>query len=432
MVSIMIKWVSNYESGFLIDFSLLQFTFEDEDKRKINDVLLTGWMNMAPIKQLMPQTQRVSSPYNARIEKLRRVLDESRLEIDDRPVAIVVPFNAAWLKVAIHVDCSLKAAGVDKVFYWALDEKAYSLGREYGLNTYYDNRFQTSSTEDHAEIMTASYTAMMRQRPRFWLDVLNAGYDMIFLDADISVLQSPVQYIQDKINRIRAKGEIVPDITMQVDERHLLSDSNEYYFTKGCAGFFYMRSTAGMKRVMQKLAHFLDRYAEMTSSDKYSSPSKLWHWNDQTGLMYLLDKHALIKSPNGIWNENPYPWVRLEFFDQFDIMNGHMFFNYQNRKRLFATKPKGSIPILVHANGQHFKLMAFNDMAINFFKDASKMTCKPFNEKKFLERVTKRSYLYPFKFTYEQAKAWFQKQYRNIKNLVKKTPNFFKRERVDQ
>jgi hypothetical protein len=332
-------------------------------------------------------------------------------------VAIIVPFNAAWLNIAKHVDCSLKAAGVTKVFCWALDEKAETLGRQHGLNTYYDDRF--TSTSDHAGLFSDAYLEMMRQIPRFWLDVLNAGYDMVFLDADIIVLQDPVEYIAKQIATIRSKADknvsklekIVPDIIMQIDGFGLVSKYDTYFHTEGCAGFFYMRSTNGMKIIMRKLAYLLDHFAEMSESKKHVVKKR--HWNDQTGLQFLLDKYGVIKSPGGAWKmpEGKKPLVMLQFFDQFDIANGHVMFHYKRRKAIFATRPKGAYPVLVHANVQHDKLWAFKALSVIFFKDEKKKICKEsFDKQAFLARVLKKTTL----FKYAQFGGRFAKYF--IKN----------------
>ena len=107
---------------------------------------------------------------------------------------VIVPVNAGMLHWAENLLCSLSATSFNtsQIVFWALHEGAESTLRRKGHATYRDpSLFGTNNNENYRGD-TPAYHRMMKERPKFFINVLSAGFGILMLDADTVFWQSPL------------------------------------------------------------------------------------------------------------------------------------------------------------------------------------------------------------------------------------------------
>src|SRR5271169_1019341 len=123
------------------------------------------------------------------VEYLRYLI--SGLALND--TIIIVPTNTAFARLAINFNCRMRTLGISNVLYWALDDTASQILREYQIPVYYNPTFFSSKEEESYH--TDNYIKMMAERPKFWKMIMRTGFNMLFLDADNAILRNPMDEI---------------------------------------------------------------------------------------------------------------------------------------------------------------------------------------------------------------------------------------------
>jgi hypothetical protein len=290
--------------------------------------------------------------------------------------SVMVVQVRGMMTISQNMLCSLARIDeelVKSVIFWAYDHKTYlelletkhrweKLSMEEGKHRSYhqfDVIFDPDATPfpsfshpwvDHKDIM-------MRDRPRFFLKLLRAGYHFLFVDADIVFLRSPWPSVVERAWTLDAH------LSIQTDARRWYADSRDPYelgprVPKICAGFFFARSTLPTVRLYELLAEEV----------------KLPDGNDQWSLDLLLNgprmevqlveplPHGLPPKRNNT-QEQPGA-LRLRLLDQQAFTNGvlyntPMIEDHTNMKTSFYHQlvhgnadiaDRDRLPVLFHAN----------------------------------------------------------------------------------
>ena len=106
---------------------------------------------------------------------------------------IIAPTNTGYIELALNFNCRMRTLGVTNVLYWALDDTAAEILREYRMPVYHNPNFVSISTKEYYH--SEDFIEMMYDRPQFWRMVMKTGFDMLFLDVDNVIIKNPLNDI---------------------------------------------------------------------------------------------------------------------------------------------------------------------------------------------------------------------------------------------
>src|SRR5208282_6065558 len=149
------------------------------------------------------------------------------------------PTNTGYIELALNFNCRMRTLGVTNVLYWALDDTAAEILREYRLPVYHNPNFVSISTKEYYH--SEDFIEMMYDRPQFWRMVMKTGFDMLFLDVDNVIIKNPLNDII---------GDA--DLESQVDEIELMMALDMHHNPQMCGGAFFLKSN-------NRTLKFLDR-----------------------------------------------------------------------------------------------------------------------------------------------------------------------------
>jgi hypothetical protein len=223
---------------------------------------------------------------------------------------IIVPTNTAFIKVALNLNCRMRIFGVNNVLYWALDDTAAKILREYRMTVYHNPNFASIATEEnyHSE----KYLEMMYDRAQFWRMVVKTGFDMLFLDVDNIILRNPLNDIV---------GDA--DLEAQVDEWNLTNALNVYHNPQMCGGVFFLKSNS-------RTLKFLDRMEQAYFGsnediiDDQQALNFVIHNQKYARIINRFEKHGK-DIPIGGYAEGPKDdRISVRFVPLETFMNGHI------------------------------------------------------------------------------------------------------------
>ncbi|WPG99080.1 Hypothetical protein R9X50_00188500 [Acrodontium crateriforme] len=210
------------------------------------------------------------------------------------------------------------------IVFYAFDEGAEMYLSEKGYATYRDSSLFGTSNNENLRGTTAAYKRMMKERPKFFIDLLNTGLDVLMVDANIVFWQSPREIIPADRNAV--------DAVFSTDAREFYQTHNAFQDAtrRGnlmppiCNGLFWMKGT---KRTR-------DLWSEML--DLFNMPGLKGWWrrrsaqSDQSAMDLLLNdgRAVMVKPfPHGI-NEEIVPVsqthrLNIQLLDQTLAVNGH-------------------------------------------------------------------------------------------------------------
>lgn len=300
---------------------------------------------------------------------------------------MIVPVNKGMLQYAENMLCSLQKINFDlqHMVFWTLDNEVGDILRTRGLNTFYDPSMY--GVADFVGVNGREHFAqMMLERPKFFINVLSTGLDILFLDTDIVFFDDPMTMRDPSV-----------DVVIGSDGRDFFGPAHNPFGdqdSKGnavppvCAGSFWMKSnehTVALWEVMKLV--FQDDLSVQYLRDAGVS-------DDQHGLDVLLNegRARLVEPfPEGITadmvagndddDKDSYSdaKLRVRMLDQALFASGHQYLEIHEdyQRALALLEERGRRKLAIHFNwngGPTTKVDGAKKMGLWYLDDDGK--CK--------------------------------------------------------
>ncbi|GAB7341112.1 hypothetical protein MBLNU457_7421t1 [Dothideomycetes sp. NU457] len=273
---------------------------------------------------------------------------------------VVVPVNAGMLHWADNLICSLKQTSFNasNIVFWCLDESAQDQLSQRGFATYRDTTLFSVSRDENLRGTTKDYDRMMKERPKFYIDLLRTGLDMMMLDVDTIWYQSPLEIVPSGSEHAHV------DVVYSTDARNFYQTKNAFrdfnrrgpYIPPVCNGVFWMKSSPRTISIWTEMqAVFEARW--------WQKP--IWtHFlfqDDQRGMDVILNdgRARLVEPfPGGITSEmvkgryKDTADLNVRLLDQTQVINGQLLKTQQFRYKtnLAELRSMGKDRIAAHFN----------------------------------------------------------------------------------
>lgn len=267
-----------------------------------------------------------------------------------------MPVNTGMLYWADNLLCSLERTDFDAkaILFWTLDAHAQAILKAKGFATYFDASLYSVATNENRNGDTGKYKKMMLERPKFFIDILSAGYDILMIDADTVWFQSPLLLRDESVEAV-----------FSTDAREFYQDHNAFkdVWRRGdkippvCAGIFWMKASKKTIRMYQDMLEIFNGGLRTLLLRIVSFQ------DDQRGLDYLLnDGRAIMAEPlpdgitsdmvTGRYRDATAEMLRVRLLDQTAVVNGHLIRNRPESysEQLKTLRDKGKDRIVVHLN----------------------------------------------------------------------------------
>ena len=266
-----------------------------------------------------------------------------------------VPVNSGMLHWADNLICSLRKTTFDttKIIFWVLDLPAKVVLEGKGYVTYHDPSLFAVSGNENYRGDTKAYKKMMLERPKFFIDILTTGYDILFVDADTIFFQSPL-LIRD----------LEVDGVFSTDNREFYQTHDAFrdVWRRGsrvppiCNGIFWMKSSTNSIKIWQDMLDTFNDHGWWTAIWR-----SIYFQDDQRGMdMLLNDGRAELVEPlpsgikpdmlQGRYSQEAELSIRL--LDQTAVVNGHLLKNRRSEyeQNLVKLRWGGKDRVAVHLN----------------------------------------------------------------------------------
>ncbi|CAK3919805.1 Histidine--tRNA ligase [Lecanosticta acicola] len=272
---------------------------------------------------------------------------------------VIVPVNTGMLNWAENLLCSLQSTGFNtsSLIFWALDAAAESTLKAQGRLTYRNAELFATGENENRHGDTRAYKRMMRERPKFYIDVLASGFDILMLDADTVFWQSPLSIVPAGGSEARDGVDIV----YSTDSREFYQVHNAFederrrgaYVPPICNGIFWMKSS---KETIALWREMLDTWEDWWFETPFGRKD---FQDDQRAMDVLLnDGRARVVAPfpDGIEKETvpvpPGARLGVRLLDQTQVVNGHLLMNRNNvyEEYLGGLRREGGDRIAAHFN----------------------------------------------------------------------------------
>jgi len=261
---------------------------------------------------------------------------------------------------ADNLVCSLKQTSFNasNIVFWCLDESAQDHLSQRGFATYRDTTLFSVSRDENIRGNTRDYARMMKERPKFYSDLLRTGLDMMMLDVDTIWYQSPLEIVP------RWEERSLVDVVYSTDARDFYQAKNAFrdfnrrgpYIPPVCNGVFWMKSSP----------RTISIWTEMMAVFEASWWQKpIWtHFlfqDDQRGMDVILNdgRARLVEPfPGGITSEmvqgryKDTADLNVRLLDQTQVVNGQLL-KFQQRRyhtNLAELRSMGKARIAAHFN----------------------------------------------------------------------------------
>lgn len=301
-----------------------------------------------------------SAPRHSRVPGLHRKALETFKSNAINNTVVIVPVNTGMLFWADNLLCSLSQTTFDstKIVFWALDADADSLLSSKGRAAYHDSSLFSSSANENLRGDTSAYKRMMKERPKFFIDVLSAGFNILMLDADTVFWQSPLSIVPPANDPV--------DVVFSTDSREFYHDHNAFederrrgpFIPPICNGIFWMKSAP---QTISLWSEMLAVFESWWSRMPFVGLGNFQ--DDQRGMDVLLNdgRAQLIGPLPGGINASlvpKSPQTRLDralsirLLDQTSVINGHLLRNRHDRyvESLATMKEAGQDRVGAHFN----------------------------------------------------------------------------------
>ncbi len=215
-------------------------------------------------------------------------------------VLIVTFVNSAWIAMARNWICSAKKVGLkDNLYMIAFEEGLCSQLPEVPCYEHPGTNFKRTV------FGKPEYQKLVIERTRVILKLLSCWPKVALVDADITFLQNPLEYLE--------KLTADKDIVFQADSTRVkfLDVIIPYVFHYICGGFIYMKSNYAVKHLWLSVLNYQENFL----------------WNDQAGLNICI-RHSTQSA-------------RWDTLDADHFPNGQQYFGYGE---------KSNVNMIVHAN----------------------------------------------------------------------------------
>ena len=269
---------------------------------------------------------------------------------------VMVPVNLAHMVWVDNLLCSLAQTSLDpkKIVFWALDAEVQTLLERRGFTTYHDPSFYSVATNENLYDDTSNFKRMMAERPKFFIDLLSTGFDLLFLDADTIFFRDPLTIRDPTV-----------DIVFSSDSREFFNKPGKDPFKdnwrKGsrippvCNGLFWMKSNPNTIKIWQ------DMLTVFESGPRLALYRFFVFKDDQRGMDVLLNdgRAKLVEPlPGGITADmlvgraSTHADLAVRLLDQTEVVSGHLL---RNRKALYEQNLKelkagGGQQLAIHFN----------------------------------------------------------------------------------
>ena len=272
---------------------------------------------------------------------------------------VIVPVNLGMMYLADNLLCSLSRTSFNtsNVLFWALDVGAQVALQAKGFDAYHDpSLFSTTNNENSAGV-TKSYKRMMLDRPKFFIDVLSSGFDLLMLDADTVFWQSPLSVVPDSADYDKV------DVVYSTDGRDFYQTHNAFEDPRRrgermppiCNGIFWMKSSP------KTIALWTEMLKIFQSPWPLGPIRRIRFQDDQRGMDVLLNdgRARIVKPLPGGITEDFLPKVRdtrrtvsVRLLDQTRYANGYLL---QNRRETYESnladlRRRGDDRVAAHFN----------------------------------------------------------------------------------
>lgn len=269
---------------------------------------------------------------------------------------VIVPANLGMMNWVDNLICSLRSTSFDpqSIVFWALDTDVQEVLAHRGFATYHDPSLYAVTSNENKHGNTAAYKKMMQERPKFYMDVLSTGFDILMLDADTVFWQSPLSIMPTTEER-----DLV-DLVYSTDAREFyqVHDAFQDGFRRGpyippvCNGIFWMKSNPATMAIWSRMLEVFKSSWTM---------ARLRFNDDQRGMDVILNdgRAQLVEPfPGGIKEapESPqsHPDLSLSvrLLDQTQVVSGHLLLNRQHEYEEFLAdlRNSGKARIAAHFN----------------------------------------------------------------------------------
>ena len=180
-------------------------------------------------------------------------------------VIVVTFINSAWVSLSKNWICSAEKVGIkDKLFLVGFEPNVCD--EISGVPCYQHPGVSISGTS----FGKPGYQKMMIERTRIILKLLSCGKRVALVDADITFLKNPFEYLNEIMED--------KDIVFQTDSSgvRVIDSVLSYFFRYICGGFIYMRSSDPIKHLWLSVLQYQSNFK----------------WNDQAGLNICIRHHS--------------------------------------------------------------------------------------------------------------------------------------------
>ncbi|KAI8903508.1 core-2/I-branching enzyme-domain-containing protein [Gorgonomyces haynaldii] len=182
-------------------------------------------------------------------------------KIQRNKTLVVIPMNEAFLKVGLNLICTLEHFGFTNVVVWALDQQVHQHMIQNNHLSLFIPGFPGLSKQLTGK--DPYFHKMLRWKPKLLKYILDAGYNIISIDADSLVLDDFEQYL---VGPIQA--------TTDLD-----------------TFFLYLESSPLAKSLLDKWQTVLDNSLYLSSKQGFQIASKFFHLEPLNATLFTNSQH---------------------------------------------------------------------------------------------------------------------------------------------
>lgn len=257
--------------------------------------------------------------------RVSNINSEIKSEFADNAInntLVIVPINLGMVKWVDNLLCSLTQTSFDtkRIVFWALDSEVKALLDVRGYVVY------SVTTDGNLHDKSSDFKRMMRERPKFFIDILSTGFDVLVVDADTIFFDNPL-----------AIRDPAVDMVFSSDSREFfntpMKDPFKDVWREGsrippvCNGMLWMKSNANTLKIWHDMLDVFE------SGPRLALYRTIVFKDDQRGMNVLLNdgRAKLVEPlPYGITADmlkgraNKKATLDVRLLDQASAVSGHL------------------------------------------------------------------------------------------------------------
>ncbi|KAI8912866.1 nucleotide-diphospho-sugar transferase-domain-containing protein [Gorgonomyces haynaldii] len=235
---------------------------------------------------------------------------------------ILIALNSAYLKMASNLRCSLAKLGMKNVIHWALDEHAHETLMEEQLVSYFAPLVKGSQKKVPAD--DPQMVQIMRNKPIILRKLLNAGFNVWYLDADTVALGDfrKKQRIYTKL--YQADVLFSQSAPTPISPARLLLQAPLIN-----AGIAYFSANSKTVDFLSDVISLLEADRRLTDQDAFQmiiNQRTIWTGIGSTGEDEYSENSSEDESDQDTASER----CRVHFLDSQEFPNGQLYFDHPN------------------------------------------------------------------------------------------------------